>query len=133
MTRCGTPCWTAPEIISDSLKHSEKADVYRFGLNNLPFVFWDLCQFGAPTNARSGNSFSIVMWEVLTRETPYHNKNMTTVAMDVISGERPPVPVDCPKTYADLMERAWNGKPSKRPDMEEIIMFLNAEADGVNA
>ena len=73
------------------------------------------------------------MWEVLTRETPYHNKNMTTVAMDVISGERPPVPVDCPKTYADLMERAWNGKPSKRPDMEEIIMFLNAEADGVNA
>ncbi|NEJ83620.1 protein kinase, partial [Rhizobium leguminosarum] len=45
MTRCGTPCWTAPEIISDSLKHSEKADVYRFGLENLPFVFFLAYQF----------------------------------------------------------------------------------------
>ncbi|ELR13222.1 serine/threonine kinase [Acanthamoeba castellanii str. Neff] len=54
MTRCGTPCWTAPEIISDSLKHSEKADVYRFGLENLPFVFFLAHQFGAEkTNTHS--------------------------------------------------------------------------------
>jgi serine/threonine protein kinase len=43
MTRCGTPCWTAPEIIRGE-RYSEKADVYSFG---------------------------IIMWEVLTRRTPF--------------------------------------------------------------
>lgn len=27
MTRCGSPCWTAPEIIQGK-KYTEKADVY---------------------------------------------------------------------------------------------------------
>jgi serine/threonine protein kinase len=40
MTRCGTPCWTAPEIIRGE-KYAEKADVYSFG---------------------------IIMWEMLTRK-----------------------------------------------------------------
>jgi serine/threonine protein kinase len=29
MTRCGTPCWTAPEIIRGE-RYSEKVDVYRY-------------------------------------------------------------------------------------------------------
>ncbi|KAE9412412.1 hypothetical protein Angca_007991, partial [Angiostrongylus cantonensis] len=36
MTRCGTPAWTAPEIIRGE-KYSEKADVYSFGI-----VMWEV-------------------------------------------------------------------------------------------
>jgi serine/threonine protein kinase len=100
-TRCGTPCWTAPEIISGTTaKYSEKADVY---------------------------SFAIVMWEVLTRKAPYQDKNMMTVALNVINGDRPPVPADCPKAFGDIMQRAWKAKPDRRPTMDDLLMYFNSE------
>jgi serine/threonine protein kinase len=43
LTACGTPCWTAPEVLRNE-HYSEKADVY---------------------------SFAIVVWECLTREDPF--------------------------------------------------------------
>jgi serine/threonine protein kinase len=40
MTRCGTPCWTAPEILRGE-KYSEKADVYSFGI-----IMWEVRVLG---------------------------------------------------------------------------------------
>jgi serine/threonine protein kinase len=134
MTRCGSPSWTAPEVLApvftsaaesgrngdddngdddddddddddksadvvvvDERVYSEKADVYSFG---------------------------IVMWEVLTRQVPYAEGNLTTVAFDVIQGKRPPLPSDCPPAYADTMRRCWHEKPSKRPDMDDVLAFF---------
>lgn len=45
MTYCGTPKWTAPEVLRMN-SYSEKADVFSFG---------------------------IVLWEILMREEPYAN------------------------------------------------------------
>jgi serine/threonine protein kinase len=81
-------------------KYSEKADVY---------------------------SFAIVMWEVLTRKAPYQDKNMMTVALNVINGDRPPVPADCPKAFGDIMQRAWKAKPDRRPTMDDLLMYFNSE------
>ena len=36
MTRCGTPCWTAPEVIRGE-SYSEKADVYSFAI-----IMWEV-------------------------------------------------------------------------------------------
>ncbi len=36
MTRCGTPCWTAPEILRGE-KYSESADVFSFGI-----IMWEV-------------------------------------------------------------------------------------------
>jgi serine/threonine protein kinase len=68
MTRCGTPAWTAPEIIRGE-KYSEKADLYSFG---------------------------VVMWEMLTRKQPYAGRNFMGVSLDVLEGKRPQIPQDCP-------------------------------------
>jgi serine/threonine protein kinase len=69
MTRCGTPCWTAPEVLRGE-KYSEAADVFSFG---------------------------IVMWEVLTRRQPYAGLNFMAVTLDVLEGRRPPLPHDFPR------------------------------------
>jgi serine/threonine protein kinase len=120
MTRCGTPSWTAPEVLAPSAvvvgssayesssSHdggakgsvSEKADVYSFG---------------------------VVMWEVLTRRVPYEDGNMMTVALDVLQGKRPKVPNDCPARFAEIMQRCWHQKPQKRPTMDDVLMYLNSE------
>jgi tRNA A-37 threonylcarbamoyl transferase component Bud32 len=98
MTRCGTPAWTAPEVIRGE-HYSESADVY---------------------------SFALIMWEMLTRKQPYAGRNFMGVTLDVLEGKRPQVPADCPADYAETMTQCWSGKPKKRPSMEEVVQFLNS-------
>src|SRR3989344_3156664 len=64
MTRCSTPCWTAPEVIRGE-KYDERADVFSFG---------------------------VIMWEVLTRKQPYAGRNFMSVSLDVLEGRRPQIP-----------------------------------------
>jgi serine/threonine protein kinase len=97
MTRCGTPCWTAPEVIRGE-KYGEKADVYSFG---------------------------VVMWEVLTRKQPFAGRNFMGVSLDVLEGKRPQVPADCPAEFKKLMKKCWHADASKRPSMEDVLSRLD--------
>jgi len=104
MTRCGTPCWTAPEVIRGE-KYNEKADVYGFG---------------------------IIMWEVLTRKIPYEGRNFMNMTLDVLEGRRPQIPLDCPVAYKKLMKSCWHAKAAKRPSMEKVLEYFDSElADDV--
>ncbi len=105
MTRCGTPCWTAPEIIRGE-RYSESADVYSFG---------------------------IIMWQVFTRKQPYTGRNFMNVALDVLDGCRPPIQNECPSSYAVTMKRCWDSTPADRPTMEELVQFFSAVQQGVPA
>jgi len=98
MTRCGTPCWTAPEVIRGE-KYSEKADVFSFG---------------------------IIMWEVLTRKQPFAGRNFMGVSLDVLEGRRPAVPGDCLPAFKKLMKKCWHGEADKRPSMEDVVTQLDA-------
>jgi serine/threonine protein kinase len=97
MTRCGTPCWTAPEIIRGE-KYDERVDIYSFG---------------------------IVMWELLTRKQPYAGRNFMGVSLDVLEGKRPQIPGDCPQGFAKLMKKCWHASPDKRPQMEHVLAALD--------
>jgi len=99
MTACGTPCWTAPEVLRNQ-RYSEKADVYSFG---------------------------IVLWEAATRDDPYAGMPPFQVIFQVgREGMRPPVPKTAPPDYIKLMTDCWAENPNARPSMREVLARLEA-------
>ncbi|ELR24201.1 serine/threonine protein kinase [Acanthamoeba castellanii str. Neff] len=102
MTRCGTPCWTAPEVIRGD-KYDERADVFSFG---------------------------VVMWQVLTRREPYAGRNFMNVSLDVLEGKRPQLPADCPAELRKVMKKCWHAAADRRPTMERVLAFLDQELAG---
>ncbi|BBI30152.1 Ser/Thr protein kinase [Acanthamoeba castellanii medusavirus] len=105
MTRCGTPCWTAPEIIRGE-KYDESADVYSFG---------------------------IIMWQVITRKEPYAGRNFMGVSLDVLEGKRPAIPGDCPPHLRKLLKKCWHDDPTKRPTMEQVLEMFDGRPTDIEA
>jgi hypothetical protein len=68
------------------------------------------------------DSFSIVMWELVTRgKEPYEGEDPIPIALGVTQEyKRPPVPQGCPLMWRRLMEDCWQQDPLKRPSFEEI-------------
>lgn len=97
MTACGTPCWTAPEVLNN-LGYTTKADVYSFG---------------------------IVLWEMATRAEPFAGMPSFQVLFAIANkGVRPVIPDDCPADYKQLVVKCWDQDPNNRPDFKEIIDYL---------
>eukprot|EP00026_Physarum_polycephalum_P003425 Phypoly_transcript_03436.p1 GENE.Phypoly_transcript_03436~~Phypoly_transcript_03436.p1 ORF type:complete len:687 (+),score=66.03 Phypoly_transcript_03436:188-2248(+) len=97
MTACGTPCWTAPEVLRNQ-RYTEKADVYSFG---------------------------IVLWECATRDDPFVGMPPFQVIFAVgREGLRPPLPRVCPNEFAKLITDCWDEKATTRPSMKEVLARL---------
>lgn len=97
MTACGTPCWTAPEVLRNS-NYTTKADVY---------------------------SFSIVLWELVTRQDPYPGMSPFQVIFIVGSKcQRLTIPNSCHIKLKNLIEICWSEDPQSRPSFNEIISYL---------
>ena len=97
----GTCHWMAPEVLS-SRPYSLPADVY---------------------------SFAVVMWEILTRETPYKGMNTGQICSQVLTMNLRPdlsaVPADTPQDWVRLMQRCWHTQPQDRPTFSQILDFLD--------
>lgn len=97
MTSCGTPAFTAPEVLRNE-RYSEKADVF---------------------------SFAVVLWELVTREEPYHGTPPFQIVFSVgTQGMRLTIPSSCPTELAILIEECWSENPKNRPHFEEINLRL---------
>mmetsp|Transcript_17349 Transcript_17349/g.51843 ORF Transcript_17349/g.51843 Transcript_17349/m.51843 type:complete len:2071 (-) Transcript_17349:48-6260(-) len=72
-------------------------------------------------------SFSIILWELVTRESPYPEMQFFhQVETAVLAGIRPPLPETVrPEGFADLIKDCWNADPDARPSFDEILNTLN--------
>ncbi|KAH3758133.1 protein kinase [Pelomyxa schiedti] len=97
LTACGTPSWTAPEVLR-RMHYTVKVDVYSFG---------------------------IVMFECVTRQDPYDGMTPYTVIFGVANeGLRPTLPTEVPAPYAKLTRECWAEDPDMRPDFSVILHNL---------
>ncbi|KAF2075905.1 hypothetical protein CYY_002796 [Polysphondylium violaceum] len=99
MTACGTPCWTAPEVLRNQ-RYTEKADVYSFG---------------------------IVLWECATRCDPYAGIPPFQVIFAVgREGLRPPTPKSGPPEFIRIITECLSENPQQRPSMESVLNRLES-------
>eukprot|EP00884_Botryococcus_braunii_P005423 jgi/Botrbrau1/14882/Bobra.0248s0001.1 len=110
------PRWMAPEVIGGG-KHSKASDMYAFGM---------------------------ILWELLTWETPWHDMKAPQIVVALLNRkERPEVPEDPSRLpggtfvgmdkYIQHIQRAWAERPEDRPSFESSITELRSLLDQCKA
>lgn len=98
----GTFAWMAPELSDEEGQYSSACDIYSLG---------------------------ITFWELATSKTPFAHidgKRQMMIPIWAKQGKREPIPQDCPKPLADLIQACWATEPSTRPTAEQIVVRLKA-------
>ena len=74
-------------------------------------------------------SFGIILWEMLTHDVPFADKEPMQIVYCVSTkGERPPLPGDVPIPLMKLINACWAEDPKIRPSFHEISnKFLSGE------
>lgn len=104
-----------------------------FLFDHFPFIV--CCSFTSPEvmlgerfNEKADTySFGIVLWELLTTESPFPNHTEVKPFMRAVAleGERPIIPTECPNSLASLMKDCWKKEMSERPSFIEICDRLD--------
>ena len=104
----GTPHWMAPELF-ESQPYTNKIDVYAYGM---------------------------LLWEILTQQTPYPGKSSSQIMYDVCNKQkRPPIPMRTPSALKALINQCWAQDPNDRPTFKEIYKAFASNKvtfDGTN-
>mmetsp|Transcript_5094 Transcript_5094/g.7552 ORF Transcript_5094/g.7552 Transcript_5094/m.7552 type:complete len:427 (-) Transcript_5094:377-1657(-) len=94
----GTLAYMAPEVALRK-PYNEKVDVYSFG---------------------------IILWQMVTGETPFDGMGKAAyIERVVMGGLRPSIPRDVPKDLATLMQQCWDADPKRRPSCTAILASLD--------
>ncbi|KAI5734468.1 hypothetical protein M8J77_006838 [Diaphorina citri] len=104
MSFAGTVAWMAPEVIRNE-QCSDKIDIWSYG---------------------------IVLWELLTCETPYKDVDSSAIIWGVGSSSlHLPIPSTCPDGFQLLMKMCWSNAPSSRPSFKQILSHLDIASQEV--
>ncbi|KAI3507135.1 hypothetical protein L1887_21935 [Cichorium endivia] len=91
----GTRGYMAPELVSRQ-PYGRKCDVYSFG---------------------------ICLWEIYCCDMAY-TFDLENLTPDIYKEMRPSIPMHCPRPLTQLMEQCWDTDPTKRPEMNDVVVVL---------
>merc|ERR550532_1835322 len=98
MSAAGTYAWMAPEVIKNST-FSKASDVWSYG---------------------------VMLWELLTGQTPYKGIDDLAIAYGVAVNKLTlPIPTTCPQQWKELMEACWSPDTHERPSFKHILKTLD--------
>eukprot|EP00250_Pteridium_aquilinum_P021168 c25049_g1_i2 orf=54-2567(-) len=98
--KLGTEWYRSPEVLSEQVKYSNKADVYSFAITSSEM----LGGYSATLRLSQGEG------SLLSR---------------ILSDQRPSLPADCPAYLSDLIRKCWDNEPKKRPRFCDITSMLS--------
>ena len=106
--------WIAPEVLS-SYELTQSSDVYSYG---------------------------VLLWEMLTKDTPFRGLTDSQISLLVINNDsRPLIPQNSPPKLSKLIRICWDKDPKRRPSFEMIIkafesgeiLFPGTNVESLNA
>ena len=90
--------YTSPEILLEKKEHTEKCDVYSFG---------------------------ICLWEIITATKPFSEfKEEKSFLQSLSNNHRPAIPKNIPNNLRVLLESCWSANTCLRPSFSEIDSSL---------
>jgi serine/threonine protein kinase len=98
----GTPAYMAPELlVPEARGYNEKVDVYAFG---------------------------VLLNEMVGRQQPFKGWEVGQIVSAVLAGQRPDVPLSCPRPLQDIITQCWQQQAAARPSFERVLQLLKDEA-----
>ncbi|KAL3674479.1 hypothetical protein V7S43_000427 [Phytophthora oleae] len=69
--------------------------------------------------------FGVLMWETYTSSQPFAALTPVEAMMQVLRGDRLPVPKELPESLQTLMQNCFHDSPAERPSMQEVLAALD--------
>ncbi|RHZ59694.1 hypothetical protein Glove_362g69 [Diversispora epigaea] len=92
---------------------------------NLPYIAPEVICGKIYTTKSDIYSMGILMWEVITGETPFDDyEHDLELALDIVKGCRPKIYEYIPHEYVNLMKQCWDANPDNRPDTYTIYIKM---------
>ena len=88
----------------------------------LPFVAPEVLRGGEYTKAADVYGFGMIMWEIISGEPPFIDREYDQYLIrDIcINQLRPPIPEYAPEPYITLIKQCWDQIPTNRPTARQL-------------
>jgi len=108
----GTPLYMAPEILDLQRQRRQQGDGIRSDSSNK--MTYDGC-------AADVYAFAILLYQLLTLSSfPVAAGSLA----NVLTGSRPPLPMNCPEHMTALLQQCWDQDPHSRPPFRAVVREL---------
>jgi WD40 repeat protein/serine/threonine protein kinase len=105
----------------DALLQQSEAKVVEKGFQDQRFIAPEVLKKpGSDTTASDIYALGLVFWQLVSGQEPRF-RNRQELLQWMQSGEREPIPSDCPDEFRELILSCWQFEPEKRPSAKAVV------------